>query len=34
VYIRRRDAPKRIKEAYRILIDPREANPEKNRRQG
>jgi len=31
VYIRRRDAPKRIERAYRILIDGGETNPEKRR---
>ena len=30
VYVRRRDGPKRIEQAYRILIDDKEANP--NRR--
>ena len=34
VYVRRRDAPKRIEQAYRILIDGKEANPEKKRRSG
>jgi len=32
VYIRRRDAPKRIEQAYQILIDAKEENPEKKRR--
>ena len=32
VYVRKRDAPKRIEQAYRILIDDKEANPEKRRR--
>jgi hypothetical protein len=31
VYVRRRDAPKRIEKAYQILIDGSEANPEKRR---
>jgi hypothetical protein len=34
VYIRRRDAPKRIGQAYRILIEGKEKNPEKKRRSG
>jgi hypothetical protein len=34
VYVRRREAPKRIEQAYRILIDGREVNPEKKRRSG
>jgi hypothetical protein len=34
VYIRRRDAPKRIEQAYQILISDRTANPEKKRRSG
>lgn len=34
VYERRRDGPKRIEQAYRILIDAREANLEKMRRSG
>jgi hypothetical protein len=32
VYVRKRDAPKRIEQAYRILIGDRAANPEKKRR--
>jgi hypothetical protein len=32
VYVRKRDGPKRIEQAYRILIDDKEANPEKRRR--
>ena len=31
VYIRKRDAPKRIERAYQILIDAKEENPEKKR---
>jgi hypothetical protein len=31
VYIRRRDAPKRIEQAYRMLIDGKVANPKKRR---
>jgi hypothetical protein len=34
VYERRRDGPKRIEQAYRILIELGEANPEKMRRRG
>jgi hypothetical protein len=34
VYIRRRDGPKRIEQAYRILIDGKEANPKERRRKG
>jgi hypothetical protein len=34
VYERRRDAPKRIERAYRILIEGEDANPEKKRRSG
>ena len=34
VYVRRREGPKRIELAYRILIEAREANPEKKRRSG
>jgi hypothetical protein len=34
VYVRRRDGPKRIEQAYRILIDGAERNPEKMRRRG
>ncbi len=32
VYVRRRDGPKRIEQAYQILIDGKEANPKKKRR--
>jgi hypothetical protein len=32
VYVRRRDGPKRIEQAYRILIDGKGANPQKRRR--
>jgi hypothetical protein len=32
VYVRKRDGPKRIEQAYRILIDDKEANPKKRRR--
>jgi hypothetical protein len=31
VYVRRRDGPKRIEQAYRILIDGKGADPEKRR---
>jgi len=34
VYVRRRDGPKRIEQAYRILIDGKEANPEKRGSRG
>lgn len=34
VYLRRRDGPKRIEQAYRILIEGKEANPEKRRSRG
>jgi hypothetical protein len=34
MYVRRRDGPKRIEQAYRILIDGKEANPEKKRSRG
>ena len=34
VYVRKRDGPKRIEQAYRILIDAKEANPEKRRSRG
>jgi hypothetical protein len=34
VYVRRRDAPKRIEQAYRILIGDGAANSEKRRRKG
>jgi hypothetical protein len=34
MYIRRRDGPKRIERAYRILIDGKEANPQKRRSRG
>jgi hypothetical protein len=34
VYERRRDGPKRIEQAYRILIEGGEGNPEKMRRRG
>jgi hypothetical protein len=32
VYVRRRDAPKRIEQAYRILVDGKKVNPQKTRR--
>jgi len=32
VYVRRRDGPKRIEQAYRILVDGGEGNPEKKMR--
>jgi hypothetical protein len=32
VYVRKRDGPKRIEQAYRILIDGKEANTKKRRR--
>jgi hypothetical protein len=32
VYERRRDGPKRIEQAYRILIEGTQGNPEKRRR--
>jgi hypothetical protein len=34
VYVRRRDGPKRIEQAYRVLIDGKEANSEKMRSRG
>jgi hypothetical protein len=34
MYVRRKDGPKRIEQAYRILIDGKEANPEKKRSRG
>jgi hypothetical protein len=34
VYVRRRDGPKRIEQAYRILIDGKGANPKKRRSRG
>ncbi len=34
VYQRRRDGPKRIEQAYRILIDGKEANHNKTKRSG
>jgi hypothetical protein len=34
VYVRRRDGPKRIEQAYRILIEGGEGNSEKMRRRG
>jgi hypothetical protein len=32
VYMRKREGPKRIEQAYRILIDGKGANPKKRRR--
>jgi hypothetical protein len=34
VYVRRRDGPKRIEQAYRILIDGKEENPKNRRSRG
>jgi hypothetical protein len=34
VYVRRRDGPKRIEQAYRVLIEGGEGNAEKMRRRG
>ena len=34
MYVRRRDGPKRLEQAYRILIDAKEANPKKRRSRG
>ena len=34
MYVRKRDGPKRIEQAYRSLIDDKEANPEKRRSRG